>query len=131
MITAGLVLAALAALVHVYIFTLESVTWTSARTRAVFGTTPEGAEATRELAFNQGFYNLFLAVVAAVGVVVTATGSGAADAVGSALVLAGTGSMLAAALVLLLSSRDKARAAVVQGTFPLLAVVATVAGLLA
>lgn len=127
-ITAGLVLAALAALVHVYIFTLESVTWTSARTRAVFGTTPEGAEATRELAFNQGFYNLFLAVVAAVGVVVTATGS---TAVGSALVLAGTGSMLAAALVLLLSSRDKARAAVVQGTFPLLAVIATVAGLLA
>jgi putative membrane protein len=127
-IAAGLVLAALAAVVHVYIFTLESLTWTSARTRAVFGTTPQGAEATRELAFNQGFYNLFLAVVAAAGVVVTATGSTAA---GSALVLAGTGSMLAAALVLLLSSRDKARAAVVQGTFPLLAVVATVAGLLA
>jgi putative membrane protein len=128
MIAAGLVLAALAALVHVYIFVLESLTWTSARTRAVFGTTPEGAEATRELAFNQGFYNLFLAVVAAAGVVATAAG---AEAVGAALVLAGTGSMLAAALVLLLSSRDKARAAVVQGAFPLLAVVATVAGLLA
>jgi putative membrane protein len=126
-IAAGLVLAALAALVHVYIFTLESLTWTSARTRAVFGTTPDGAEATKELAYNQGFYNLFLAVVAGVGVVVTAAGS---TGVGSALVLAGTGSMLAAALVLLLSSRDKARSAVVQGTFPLLAVVATVVGLL-
>ncbi|MBW0254527.1 MULTISPECIES: DUF1304 domain-containing protein [unclassified Cellulomonas] len=128
MIAAGLVLAALAALVHVYIFTLESFTWTSPRTRATFGTTPEGAEATKELAFNQGFYNLFLAVVAAAGVVATATG---ADAVGAALVLAGTGSMLAAALVLVLSSPDKARAAAVQGAFPLLAVVATVVGLLA
>ena len=128
MIAAGLVLAALAALVHVYIFTLESLTWTAPRTRATFGTTPEGAEATKELAFNQGFYNLFLAVVAAAGVVATATG---ADAVGAALVLAGTGSMLAAALVLVLSSPAKARAAAVQGAFPLLAVVATVVGLLA
>ncbi|NHT18972.1 DUF1304 domain-containing protein [Cellulomonas sp. IC4_254] len=128
MIAAGLVLAALAALVHVYIFTLESLTWTSPRTRATFGTTPEGAEATKELAFNQGFYNLFLAVVAVAGVVATATG---ADAVGAALVLAGTGSMLAAALVLVLSSPAKARAAAVQGLFPLLAVAATVVGLLA
>lgn len=128
MIAAGLVLAALAALVHVYIFTLESLTWTSPRTRATFGTTPEGAEATRELAFNQGFYNLFLAVVAAAGVVATATG---ATSVGAALVLAGTGSMLAAALVLVLSSPAKARAAAVQGVFPLLAVVATLVGLLA
>ncbi|MCG7287884.1 DUF1304 domain-containing protein [Cellulomonas sp. ACRRI] len=128
MIATGLVLAALAALVHVYIFTLESVSWTSPRTRAVFGTTPEQAEATRELAFNQGFYNLFLAVVAVAGVIATATG---ATAVGAALVLAGTGSMLAAALVLVLSSPDKARAAVTQGTFPLLAVVATLVGLLA
>ncbi|HEY0217854.1 MAG TPA: DUF1304 domain-containing protein, partial [Cellulomonas sp.] len=63
MIATGLVLAALAALVHVYIFRLESLTWTSERTRAVFGTTEAEAEATRALAFNQGFYNLFLAVV--------------------------------------------------------------------
>ena len=34
MITAGLVFAALAALLHVYIFTMESLTWTSPRTRA-------------------------------------------------------------------------------------------------
>jgi putative membrane protein len=126
-LTTGLVLAALAALVHVYIFTLESLTWTSARTRATFGTTSEQAEATRELAFNQGFYNLFLAVVTALGVVVVATGS---TGVGEALVLAGTGSMLLAALVLVLSSPAKARAAAVQGVLPLLAVVATVIALL-
>jgi putative membrane protein len=120
MIYAGLVFAGLAALLHVYIWTMESLTWTSARTRATFGTTPETAETTKELAFNQGFYNLFLAIVAATGVVCVVTG---ADAAGLALIFAGVGSMLAAALVLLLSSPDKARAAVIQGIFPLIAVV--------
>ena len=47
MITAGLAFAALAALLHVYIFTMESLTWTSPRTRATFGTTPEEAETTK------------------------------------------------------------------------------------
>ena len=40
MITAALAFAVLAALLHVYIFVLESFRWTAARTRAVFGTTP-------------------------------------------------------------------------------------------
>ena len=43
--------------------------------------------------------------------------------VGLALMLAGTGSMLAAALVLLVSSPDKARAAITQGILPLIAIV--------
>ena len=126
MITAGLVFAVLAALLHVYIFVMESLTWTSARTRATFGTTPETAETTKELAFNQGFYNLFLAIVTAIGVVAVLVG---AKAVGVTLVFAGVGSMLAAALVLLLSSPEKARAAVTQGAFPLIAVVLLVIGL--
>ncbi|HWJ81958.1 MAG TPA: DUF1304 domain-containing protein [Nocardioides sp.] len=125
MLTAGLVLAALAAALHGYIFFLESLAWTRPGTRAVFGTTAEQAEATRELAFNQGFYNLFLGVVTVVGVVLTATG---ADEVGPALVLAGTGSMVAAGAVLLLSSPDKASAALKQLVPPLLAVVAVVVG---
>ena len=126
MITAGLVLAVLAALLHVYIFVMESLTWTSPRTRRTFGTTPETAETTKELAFNQGFYNLFLAIVTAIGVAAVLMG---ARAVGVALVFAGVGSMLAAALVLLLSSPDKARAAITQGTLPLIAVVLLVIGL--
>ncbi|WP_418275386.1 DUF1304 domain-containing protein [Isoptericola jiangsuensis] len=126
MIVVGLVLAGLAAVLHVYIFWLESVAWTTTA-RSVFGTTEQEAAATREMAFNQGFYNLFLAVVSAVGIVVHAAGS---PDVGVALVLAGTGSMLAAALVLLLSSSDKRGAAVRQGTLPLLAVVALGVGLL-
>lgn len=126
MLTAGLVVASLAALLHVYIFVMESLTWTSPRTRATFGLSAEDAEATKEMAFNQGFYNLFLAVVAGIGVGAVVAGH---SAVGSALMLAGVGSMLAAALVLLVSSPDKARAAVSQGTFPLIAVVLIVIGL--
>lgn len=126
MLTAGLVFAGLAALLHVYIFTMESLTWTSARTRAIFGTTPEEAETTRLLAFNQGFYNLFLAIVTILGIPPVIMGD---KAVGVALVLAGVGSMAAAAIVLLFSARDKARAAVIQGTLPVIAIVLLVLGL--
>ena len=127
MITAGLVFAGLAALLHVYIFVLESLQWTAPRTRATFGTTREEAETTKLLAFNQGFYNLFLAVVTVIGIVLIVAGQRSA---GAALVFAGVGSMAAAAVVLLASSPDKARAAVTQGTFPLIAIVLLVIGLL-
>ena len=126
MILAGLVLAALAAALHVFIFYLESFAWTT-RARGVFGTSAEEAEATRELAFNQGFYNLFLAIAVFVGIAAFALGS---DTVGATLVLVGAGSMLAASLVLLLSSPDKAAAAVKEGTLPARAVAALVVGLL-
>ena len=119
MIAAALVFAALAALLHVYIFVMESLTWTTPRTRKVFGTSAQEAETTKLLAFNQGFYNLFLAIVTAVGITAIAMGH---KQIGAALVFAGVGSMLAAAAVLLASSPDKARAAVTQGTFPLIAV---------
>jgi putative membrane protein len=62
---AALVFAALAALVHVYIWVLESLLWTAPRTRAVFGTSEEEAATTKLLALNQGFYNLFLAGIPA------------------------------------------------------------------
>lgn len=126
MLTAGLIVAALAAVLHAYIFVMESLTWTSPRTRAVFGTTEEEARATRQLAFNQGFYNLFLGIVAVVGVGAVFAG---ATAVGAALVFAGVGPMLAAAVVLLVSAPDKTRAAVTQGLFPAMSVVLLVAGL--
>lgn len=127
MVIAGLVFAALAAVLHIYIFVMESLTWTSPRTRATFGISEAEAQATKELAFNQGFYNLFLAIVTVVGIVAVGLGH---NAVGAALVFAGVGSMLAAAVVLLTSSPDKARAAITQGAFPLIAVVLLAIGLL-
>jgi putative membrane protein len=125
MIYAGLIFAGLAALLHVYIWVMESLTWTSGRTRATFGITEEEALATKELAFNQGFYNLFLAIVTFTGIVIGGTGR---YGIGLALIFAGTGSMLAAAVVLLLSSPDKARAAITQGTLPLIAIVVLAVG---
>jgi putative membrane protein len=122
MLIVATIFAALAALVHVYIFVLESLRWTAPATRKTFGTTVAEAEATKDLAFNQGFYNLFLAVVAAAGIVAAAAGH---HGVGAALILAGAGSMLAAGLVLLISSPSKARSALVQLAFPLVAVIFT------
>ncbi|MEI4277479.1 DUF1304 domain-containing protein [Klenkia terrae] len=126
MLVAGLVLAGIAAAVHLYIFVLESLAWTGDRARATFGTTPEQARETRSMAFNQGFYNLFLAVEIAVGIVVVAAGG---TAVGATLVFVGAGSMVAAGLVLLLSDRSKTRPALIQLTPPLLGIVALAVGL--
>lgn len=122
MITVAMIFAALAALLHVYIFALEALRWTEPRTRKVFGMSEAEAQSTKLMAFNQGFYNLFLAVVTAIGIAIVLLGH---RGVGAALILAGVGSMLAAALVLVASSPDKARAAVTQGALPLIAVVLT------
>lgn len=126
MVVVGCLLVGIAAAVHVYIFVLESLVWTSDRARAVFGTTPEVAETTRSLAFNQGFYNLFLAIATVLGIVVVAGGQ---TAVGATLIFTGAGSMVAAGLVLLLSSPDKARAAAIQLAPPLLGIVVLAVGL--
>lgn len=126
MVIAGLVLAGIAALVHVFIFYLESIAWTGKRARATFGTTAAEADTTKALAFNQGFYNLFLAIAVVIGIVFVAAG---ALAIGATLVFVGAGSMTAAALVLLLSSPDKAGAALKQGVIPALAVVALALGI--
>ncbi len=126
MITVGFIVVALAALLHVYIFYLESVIWTSEKARATFGTTESEALATKALAFNQGFYNLFLAVLIIAGAILYFSGYNTA---GSTLALAGAGSMTAAALVLLLSSPDKRAAALKQGVIPAIGIVLLVIGL--
>jgi putative membrane protein len=125
MVYAGLIFAGLAALLHIYIWVMESLTWTTPRTRATFGITEEQALATNELAFNQGFYNLFLAIITVTGIVIGWTGR---YGIGLALIFAGTGSMLAAAVVLIASSPDKARAAITQGTLPLIGIVLLAVG---
>lgn len=128
MVIAGLVLAAVAGLLHVFIFYLESIAWTGERARATFGIGTLGeATVQKELAFNQGFYNLFLAIAVFVGIVLYAIGF---DAVGATLVFTGTASMVAAALVLALSSPDKIAAALKQGVVPGLAVIALAVGLI-
>ena len=126
MLIVGLVLAAAAAAFHVFIFALESLRWTEPETRKIFGVATEADAITmKQLAFNQGFYNLFLALATLLGIGLVIVGS---PTVGLTLVFAGTGMMLAAALVLVLADRTKLRAATMQGTLPLLAVIATAIG---
>jgi putative membrane protein len=122
----GSVFAGIAALIHVYIFVLESVTWTKESTRKVFGVrSAEDAELMKPLAYNQGFYNLFLAMGAFIGIgcVAFAAEGSVQSAVGWTLVFSCCGSMLLAAVVLALSGKKYLRAAATQGAMPLLAVV--------
>ncbi|MDO5862856.1 MULTISPECIES: DUF1304 domain-containing protein [Paenarthrobacter] len=128
MILASLIFALVAALLHVYIFTMESITWTKPATWKRFSLTSQAdAETTKPLAYNQGFYNLFLAVGALAGIVAVWAG---APQVGWTLVFSSCGSMLLAALILAASGRKYLRAAVLQGTTPLLAVVLGIVALL-
>ena len=114
----ALVAAALAALLHVYIFVMESVLWTTPRVRAAFGITSDAqAEHTKPLAYNQGFYNLFLAIGAILGVVLVLAGNGAT---GWTLVVFSTASMLGAAVVLAGTGRRYLNSAFVQGSLPLI-----------
>jgi len=128
MIPASLVFALIAALLHVYIFTMESVTWTRPATWKRFGLASQAdAETTRPLAYNQGFYNLFLALGALIGIGAVLLGQ---PLVGWTLIFASCGSMLLAAAVLALTGRKYLRAAATQGTTPALAVVLGLLGLL-
>jgi putative membrane protein len=115
--------AALAALLHVYIFVMESIQWTQPRIWRRFGVPNQAAaDTTKPMAYNQGFYNLFLAIGATLGIVLFFAGAEtpAVRAAGLALVLFSLGSMVAAALVLLTSDVKKyVRPALIQGTLPL------------
>ena len=116
----ALSLATVAALIHVFIFYLESIAWTTPRARKVFGNSEASAETTKELAFNQGFYNLFLALAVFAGLGFYAAGQ---PIIAATLIFTGTGMMLSAALVLAITSPDKRGPALTQGLSPLLAVV--------
>src|SRR5437868_10214529 len=57
----AIVLAALVALLHVYILVLEMFFWTKPLGRKAFGLKADFAEQSKALAANQGLYNGFLA----------------------------------------------------------------------
>ncbi|MDU0325823.1 MULTISPECIES: DUF1304 domain-containing protein [Microbacterium] len=119
----ALVFAGLAALLHVYIFVLESVRWTQPKTWRTFGIADQqAADITKPMAYNQGFYNLFLAIGAFVGIVFWLV-NGIGDVAGRTLLIFSLGSMVAAALVLVTSGRKYLRPASIQGTLPLIGLV--------
>jgi putative membrane protein len=112
------VFVALAGVLHVYIFLLESAWWTRPKTWKRFGLTSQAeAETTRPLAYNQGFYNLFLAVGAILGLFFY---FGGPEQAGTALVLFSAASMVLAAVVLTTTGPGRLRSALTQGTLPLI-----------
>lgn len=121
LLVAGSVFVSLAALIHVYIFVLESVRWSKPATWRLFGLKSQTeADTVKPMAFNQGFYNLFLAIGVALGVVLIGT---AHTAAGLAVTLFAAGSMVGAALVLVISSPKLVRSAAIQGLAPLVGIV--------
>ena len=118
--------AALAAAVHAWIFVLETLRWEQPATRRVFGTSAEQAAQSKQLAANQGVYNLLLGIAALAGIVVLV--AGARDP-GLAVVLTATGIMLGAAEYLGASGPRLRRAALVQGVLPAVAVIAAAVAL--
>jgi putative membrane protein len=117
------VFAALAALLHVYIFVMESVQWSRPGIWKRFGVPDQRtADATKPMAYNQGFYNLFLAIGAILGIVLfwAAGAEAPGDVAGRTLMLFTLGCMAAAALVLLTTGMRYLRPALIQGTLPLI-----------
>lgn len=110
----------LAALLHVYIFVLESFRWNEPSTRRTFGVSEQDAPVLAPMAYNQGFYNLFLALGVVLGLALLVMG----DIAGSrAVLLFACGSMIAAGIVLFLHNRAFLRAALIQAVPPLVALV--------
>lgn len=121
----GLAAAVVAALIHGWFFLLESLWFMRPSVYRRFGIDSEAdASVVRSFAYNQGFYNLFLAAGVAIGIVLIALREAVA---GEAIVLFACGSMVAAGIVLFLHNPRYLRAAAIQAVPPLVAVVAIVA----
>lgn len=110
----------LASSIHFYVFAMESFLWGRPRTNRTFGMSAEQAEHNRLFAFNQGYYNLFLAIGSLAGVILSGLGH---PEIGFTLMFYSGASMTVAALVLFCSQRKLVRAALVQGLPPLLGLI--------
>ncbi len=117
-VAAGLVAAA----IHVWFFVLETLIFARPSVWRRFGLrSADAAEAVRPMAFNQGFYNLFLAAGVVGGVILAASGH---EPAGRAIVLFACACMLGAGVVLGATNRRLAGAAALQAAPPLIAIVA-------
>jgi putative membrane protein len=117
--------ALVAAAIHVWFFVLESVWFMRPAVFRRFGVeSEEQARVIRSFAYNQGFYNLFVAAGVAIGLGLAASGQIPA---GRAIVLFACASMVAAGIVLVTHNRAFAQAAAIQALPPLVAIVAQVA----
>lgn len=111
----------IAAVMHLLFFFLESVLWSRPRAWRLFGvTSQDDADVLRFMAYNQGFYNVFLALGAGTGLVLL--GSGASYEGGIGVAAFALLSMLLAAIVLVTANRRLWRGALLQGAPPLIGI---------
>ncbi len=110
-----------AVLFHLMAFVLESFLFHRSDVQTFLLGRPEPAEGVRLWAFNQGFYNLFLAAGPAAGLIAQLAGNAA---VGRALVIYGCAFMVGCGIVLFISNRKLWRSMVGQSGPPLIALVA-------
>jgi len=124
----GLILAGIAATLHVAFFVLESVLFRLPIGRRVFGVRAESDSAPLRLfAVNQGIYNLALAIVVFIGIVLVALEP--ASIAGIAVIVAGCAVMTVAGAALALTAPLRTLPiALAQGLPPLLAIAALVVG---
>jgi putative membrane protein len=128
MLIAAQLVAGLAAVLHVVFFVFESLLWTRPQVYARFGIgSREQAETIRPMAYNQGFYNLALAVGLFVGIVMLGR-DGSAGVAGKTLVLFATGCMVVAGAVLASTGRGYWRAAAIQLVPAAVALILTLVG---
>jgi putative membrane protein len=128
LVIVGIVFVVIAAALHVVIFSLESMRWSKPSTWRAFGIkTQADADVVKPMAFNQGFYNLFLGAGIVIGLLLAMS----APQAGFAIVFFAAASMVLAATVLISTSTKFARAALIQGLPPLLGIVALALGLAA
>ncbi len=120
MLVMSMVFFAISAFVHLFIFYLESIAWRTPKANKVFRVSQESANEQKLFAYNQGFYNLFLAVQVIVGLILI--NQGQFILMGKTLCLAGSASMVGAAIVLLTSAPHLKRAVLIQGLAPLLGI---------
>jgi len=120
----GITAAVLAGIIHAWFFVLESLWFMRPSVYGRFGIASEAdAKVVRSFAYNQGFYNLFLAVGVAIGIALVALHEPVA---GEAILLFSCGSMIAAGVVLYLHNPRFLRAAAIQVVPPLIAIAAIV-----
>ena len=115
------IFAIVAALFHIGAFVMESILFRRPAVQTVFVGAGEATPALRLFAFNQGFYNLFLAAGPVAGLIAAGTGH---ESAGRALVVYSCAFMAACGVVLAVSSPRLWRAAVGQSGPPLIALIA-------
>lgn len=118
------IFAVVAALGHLAAFLMESFLFDRPGVQRMLLRQAEPSPGVRLWAFNQGFYNLFVAAGAIIGVIVWASGD---DTVGRTLVIYTCAFMTAAGVVLFVSDRRLWTGMLGQSVPPLIALLAAIA----